>query len=161
MELNEKQLIAMAAIGAALWYFMRKGGTSPAAAAQAATKPAIAPAPAAGGIWDGFGVGGSLIDAMGQAAATAQPLPTPATQAAGQNVNTKAPPQTAMPSAPRAVFGGTNPDLVQSAGPAGYLDADGWYHYPDGSKAYTGGGTFGHLNNGKTQGQNTMAVLGY
>ena len=28
----------------------------------------------------------------------------------------------------------------------GYLDAEGVYHYPDGSSAYTGGGTFGYVS---------------
>lgn len=67
------------------------------------------------------------------------------------------------PEPPRAVFGGTMPGASSAAG--GYLDADGVYHYPDGSSAYTGGGTFGHLTEdqrkGKTDGQLATGILGY
>lgn len=159
MELNQKQLLALVAIGAAFWYLTRK---NPATAAQAAVTPAAQPAPAGGGIWDGFGVGGSLSQAMGQVAATAQPLPTPSQAAAPvATTNTKAPPQTAMPDSGGAVFGGTTGGSASSSTGAGYLDSNGVYHYADGSQAYTGGGTFGYLNNGKTNGQNAMAILGY
>lgn len=75
MEINAKQLIALAAIGGAVWYFMRKGSAT---SVTAATKPAVAPAAGSGGIWDGFGVGGDLAAAMGQVAATTGPLTTPA-----------------------------------------------------------------------------------
>lgn len=93
MELNEKQLLALVAIGAAFWYLTRK---NPATAAQGAVTPASRPAPASGGIWDGFGVGGSLAQAMGQVAAPAPQVAAPA-PATAPTVNTKAPVQVPIP----------------------------------------------------------------
>lgn len=66
-------------------------------------------------------------------------------------------------SAPRAVFGGTVAGAAEPA--AGNLDAKGVYHYADGSSAYTGGGTFGHVTDdqrkGKTDAQLALGILGY
>lgn len=60
-----------------------------------------------------------------------------------------------------AVWGGSSPSAQAVDRSKEYLDDKGYWHYADGSSAYTGGGTFGHVNNGKTDGQNAMAMLGY
>lgn len=159
MELNQKQLLALAAIGAAFWYFTRK---SPATAAQAAVTPAAQPAPAGGGIWDGFGVGGSLAQAMGQVAATAQPLPTPAGNNAQVITNTKAPVQTTLPASQVAGFG-PGASSGAAATPTWSPTRNEWETAPgvavDDSYAY------GHLTpqqrGNKTDGQLTLSILGY
>ncbi|CAN7305526.1 hypothetical protein [Acidovorax delafieldii] len=157
MELNEKQLLALAAIGAAFWYFTRK---SPATAAQAAVTPAAQPAPAGGGIWDGFGVGGSLAQAMGQVAATAQPLPTPASNNTQVVTNTKAPVQVAAPSA-TPVFGPSGGGSVPINGML--MDGNGNWIPADQDKVKPYAGyTFGSSpNTGQTDGQRAMSILGY
>lgn len=156
MEMNSKQLLALAAIGAAVWYFMKKGGTS--TSVTAATKPAIAPAAGSGGIWDGFGVGGAgLGAAMGQAAATAQPLTTPAAvYETGYNKPLEIGPAAApAPASGGAVFGGTTGTPAQSGGADngssyGKPGPNGTWIWPDGTA--TGGGV--------TSSQ-AMSVMGY
>lgn len=142
MEINTKQLAIAAAIGAAAWFLLRKKTAG--ASVIAATKPAIAPAPGTGDIWGGFGVGGGLMDAIGQAPA--------AKPAAAQK---PAP-------APVPVFG---PGGGSQAAPAPTWDAQsaGWVQQSGEpvSEHYT----FGHLTpeqrKGKTDGQLAISILGY
>lgn len=109
-----------------------------------------------------------LNTAMGNAAKTMPPVTITVNQtkpAVYDNTATApapAPaPAPAASSAPRAVFGGTMPGA--SADTGGYLDAEGWWHYPDGSKSYTGGGTLGHLTpeqrKGRTDGEIITSML--
>lgn len=76
MEINSKQLLAIAAIGAAAWYLLRKGPST----TTGAVTPAAAPARPGGGIWDGFGVGADLYTSLNQnpAPTTNQKAPVPA-----------------------------------------------------------------------------------
>lgn len=122
MEINTNQIAIVAAIGAAAWFLLRKNKTT---AVTAATKPAISPAPSAGGIWDGFGLGGGdLVQSMGQAAAPAQQTSFTA--------QTKPLPVAPAAAGPVAVFGGTSP--TPTAAPAtSTVSASGLRTYSDGS----------------------------
>lgn len=125
MEINSKQLIIIASVGAAAWYLLRKTGSG---GAVAATTPAAAPAGTAASIWDGFGVSG--LSGMAQATAgagtgTTAPAPAPVPK----------PKPTAIASAPAGpVYAGVQgassepaPVAAQSGDRwAGFLDAHGW-----------------------------------
>lgn len=126
MEMNSKQLLALAAIGAAVWYFMKKGGTG--TSVTAATKPAIAPAAGTGGIWDGFGVGGNLAQAMGQTPATTNPLTTQDAVYIGQNKPLQVAPAAAAPAVDGFVIGGTTPG-TQPAATTGQMTPEEFKEY--------------------------------
>lgn len=135
MEINSKQLLAIAAIGAVAWYMLRKGPGTP----TGAVTPAAAPARPGGGIWDGFGVGADLYTALNQAPTTNQKAPV----SAGEIVSTKPEPYTPPASGGGAVWG------AGTGGATGFTGIkDGRRTYADGSSAALTSGELDLYNRG-------------
>lgn len=163
MEINSKQLMIAAAIGAAAWYFLRK---KPAASSGTGGANAVTSAiNSLGGLFGGGNTKPLSVD-IGQtkpmiAPETGVNKPMPVAPAAAPAV-WGAPVSGASPPITQAVFGGGGSGPTPPAPPPGGASFGGGPATP---APAPGGGTFGHLTTeqrgGKTDGQLALSILGY